>query len=208
MWRAKDQQESVLGKGVARWISSSVAVALLLGVPARALAAPPDEEAGLTLEVGTQLGITQTRTGLFASHYPYGSAYVTFDEVEFGVGLPSLSLGGWISSRLALGGRLTNIWFVPDKGEIQNGFVGAELKIKVHSAVVLAGGLGVQIVGDTPGLNDGSSQEVGAGATLRAAFLPWRVGDHALGFTIEAIPGVVDESFTYSLGAGLTWFLF
>jgi len=130
-----------------------------------------------------------------------GGSFYSFSSSEqrFGLMLPGLSAGAWLGPQVALAARISNLWYVPDAGEIVNGYVGIELGYAPSDRWLLAAGAGTLLDGDLGG------PDVGVGADLRVAHLPFQLHPSALGFTVELIAGYVDNWFAYSVGAGLLW---
>ncbi|HWO10720.1 MAG TPA: hypothetical protein VNN80_14605 [Polyangiaceae bacterium] len=174
---------------------------MALAVMARAASAQANEpQAGLTFDVAVGAGVTQTSTFAgFFSGGGFGGFYS--NDTTFALMLPAVSLGGRLSPTVSLGGRISNLWYVPGDDDIINGYAGIELRYLPSVSWMMAGGLGVQL------LEELSYPEVGAGADLRAAYLPFSVGASRLGFVTEVVTGYVDADLTYSASLALLWLL-
>jgi hypothetical protein len=181
--------------------SRSIAALILAAVFLPVLGASPaearPERSAVTFDIGVGAGVTPTTAWGGAA---VGNSFVAFkmDDVEFAWMLPTLSIAGWLTPSVAAGARVSNFWYVPEDGEVMNGYFGAELRFMPVPEVLLAGGLGVQLLGD-------DERDLGPGADVRAAYLPLQLGAHGLGVFGAFTPGLIDGSFMYSAGAGLLW---
>lgn len=153
---------------------------------------------GLALDVTAGVGVTQT-TSYWATYNGMFWAGFSADDVQFAWMLPTVSVGGWLSSKIALTGRIANFWYVPADREIVNGYVGPELRWLLVPELLLGGGVGVQMLGVA---ND---RDLGVGADLRVAYLPLQLASQAVGVSCEFVPGYVSNAFAYSAGAGIIW---
>ena len=157
-----------------------------------------ETEHGLALDVAVLAGSTPSST--LAGGYGAGGFFsFSSSDPTFGLMLPGLSVGAWLSSEVTLAGRISNIWYVPEAVEIVNGYAGIEPGYAPSERWLLAAGIGTQLDGELDG------PDVGVGADLRLAYLPFQFHPSALGFTAELIAGYVDNWFAYSVGAGLLW---
>jgi hypothetical protein len=158
-----------------------------------------DARDGLSADLSLGVGVTHTTS--FASAYT-GSTFAAFetDDVAFAVLLPALSVGGWVAPQLSLGARITNFWFVPDGGDIVNGYLGAEVLVLPVPAAFFGWGVGLLLAGETF-----EGADAGIGGHVRGALVPLERGGHRFGIFAETVPGFVEGDFLYSAGAGLVW---
>jgi hypothetical protein len=168
-------------------------------VSARRAAA--DEQLPVAVDVSVGGGVTQTSYGGFASFGTFGGAFFEYDDVEFAVLLPAVSLRLPVSATLSVGGRVSNVWYVPDDGEVVNGYLGPELGWMPLRELLLGVGAGALFLGEL------GEFDAGPGADLRLAYFPVQARRHSFGAFAEFVPGYVSESFTYSAGAGVIWLL-
>jgi hypothetical protein len=174
--------------------------AALLATAGAGSAHASESQYGLALDVAVLAG--STPASMSYDGYTGGSSFsVSFSssEPQFGLMLPGVSAGAWLSSQVTLAARITNIWYVPDVGKIVNGYAGLELGYAPSERWLLAAGIGTQLDGEL------DAPDFGVGADLRIAYLPFQLHPSALGFTAELIAGYVDDWFAYSAGAGLLW---
>ena len=184
-------------RGDWRLCARLVAAIVLVVAPARA----GEDHDGVSVDLSVGLGVTQTSS--FAGGYN-GSSFTSFEtnDVEFAVLLPALSVGVWAAPKLGLGWRITNFWYVPNDGELVNGYFGAEVLVLPIPEAFFAWGLGVQLLGET---FDGA--DAGIGMDVRGALTPLERDGHRFGIFAELIPGFVGGDFTYSAGGGFLWFV-
>ena len=174
--------------------------AALLASTAAGSAHASESQPRLALDVAVLAGSTPATLSSEPSGSG-GSGYLSFSDSDptFGLMLPGLSVGAWLSSELALAARISNIWYVPEAGAIVNGYAGIELGYAPSERWLLAAGIGTQLDGELAG------PDVGVGFDLRVGYLPFQFDPSALGFTAEVIAGYVDDWFAYSVGGGLLW---
>jgi hypothetical protein len=159
-----------------------------------------EERRGLTVDLAVGMGVTQT-SSFFGVFNGFTFAGFTTSDMTYALMLPSASFGAWISPHVSLGLRLANAWYPPRGDRVVNGYVGAELRYMPQPELMLAWGLGADLLGEF------GNQYVGVGADLRAAYLPLQLERSAIGFVAEGVPGFVEGNFTYSVGGGVLWLI-
>ncbi len=181
-------------------------------------APPPSwpQRKGFTLEVGI------------------GPAYTTVSNTSldggFGLAPLSLTLGGFVSSRVSLGARLGGTSFfekVPrtttvtllgstttrtttESEQVLNGFYGPVMQVFLSDHVFLGGGLGLGLFGVNPLLRSGSStglpkMEAGFALAARAGFAFIAKGHHWLGVVLEAYPAFYGDKTAFGMSSILQW---
>jgi hypothetical protein len=154
---------------------------------------------GFTLELGLGLGITRVAVESLGS------------EVNVGLAPLSLSLGGFLSSDLALMARMAGTsWFeeVGD-GDAQIGayFYGIALQYYLSDAGFVGGGVGYGLLALNPFFSRSASYESEGGLafTVRGGYAVYTSRNHWLGFTLELFPEFFDNVTTLGTAINFQW---
>jgi hypothetical protein len=178
---------SVLGLGV---------VLGLCGVAGHAQAAPRHQ--GFTGDLGIGLSLMSVPSFSSSCGVPVaGVVNCTADEERqghFGLAPLSLSLGGFVTHRVALLARASGTSYFEDGAQIGHNFYGVVAEVWPIDELFLSGGAGFAIYGPNPWFSGSSSLESVGGWAL-----DFRVGtalaqgtNHDFTLSLEAIPGFYD----------------
>jgi hypothetical protein len=129
------------------------------------------------------------------------------DQTSNGFGL-HLTLGGWLSPRLAIAGELGGVSVDSAGVTWTQSFYGASIIGYVHPRVYLTGGLGLSTLTESVGSDKASSAShgtlmVGAGVMLyRSGGFEMNLDLHLYGANVDELGGTVTGA---TLGLGLQW---
>ncbi len=161
-----------------------------------------------------------------------GASYTTVSNTPaadggFGLAPLSLSLGGFVSSRVALAARMAGTSFFVDAPpslqiagagaslrshsdlvQILNGFYGPTIQVFVNDHVFVGGGAGLGLFGVSPLFERTGplpKLEAGFAMTGRAGFGFFARGHHWVGVVLEAFPGFYSDRTTFGMSTILQW---
>ncbi len=156
---------------------------------------------GFTMELGLGVALTlntDTRPG--PSHAKVGLAPL------------SLSLGGFVSERVALLGRIAGTSFFEDDYtgktvQYTSGFYGAHVQYWFTDRFMMSGGPGFSLFGKTSlGSQWGASKpSVGYALSIRAAYAVFVNKHHALRLALEAFPVLQDGAPIFGSALNFEW---
>jgi hypothetical protein len=189
-------------------VQPSCGVSFCLGVLLLALAAPAGaapERAGFTgdLTIGFALTTRTTGSACFGSSGPCPDDGET-THVEPGLAPVGVSLGGYLTPRIALLGRLAGTSYFRGNNQYLHTFAGPVVEVWPHDRLFLAGGIGFGSRGPNP-LFGASSVHPDSGLALdvRAGVAVLNGVKHALTVSLEVIPALVDEFEDLHIGGAL-----
>jgi hypothetical protein len=89
---------------------------------------------------------------------------------------------------------------------IVNGFYGGAIQYFPTDRVFLGGGVGLGLFGPNPLYGDPSGDmEAGVALNARVGFYFWLLGEHALGFIVEAFPSFMEDAAVFGLAVNFQW---
>lgn len=156
---------------------------------------------GFTLELG--LGAAMTHT-VHDSYYGGGS------NTGFGIAPLSLSVGGFVSPKVALLARIAGTSSFETRGDstaqMVNGFYGAHVQYWISDEVMISGGPGLTIRGQNSWIGPtGHDLETGYGASVRVAYSFFNAKHHSVRFAVEAFPSVYKHDVVLGTALNLEW---
>ncbi|WP_146646181.1 hypothetical protein [Labilithrix luteola] len=177
--------------------------------PAAAYEAPPSESTapyvrhGFTMELG--VGVSQTSLS---------SDVGDREHSNIGLAPLSLSMGGFVSPKVALLGRMAGTSFFRDDDhkrsyQTVSGFYGAGLQYWPSDRFFVGGGVGAAVLASDlyrQGSRDVRYTEVGFGGNLRAGWAFAELGNHHV-FTlaIDTFASKFEKSSTLAAALNLSW---
>ena len=197
--------------GIVRGGLSLAVCAVLTMAAGSALAAP--RHSGFTGDLGLGVGLTgypvETYTdcsGTFAQCGTIDSRVTKSTEGRFGLAPLSLSLGGFLTPKLALLFRASGTTFLDGDVQYLNAFYGAVVEYWPHERFFLGGGPGVGYFGTNP-LQSAVFQESQTGFALAARGGAALIGgqEHDLTLSIEATSGFYAEHTILSSALIIAW---
>ncbi|MDF3071320.1 MAG: hypothetical protein K0R38_6921 [Polyangiaceae bacterium] len=156
----------------------------------RAEAAPRHQ--GFTGDLG--IGVSLMNVPSFSTSCgPYGGCTPVPRSSHFGLAPLSLSLGGFITPRVALLARAAGTSYFEDGTQMTHNFYGIIAEVWPIDEIFVSGGVGLGLYGPNPLFSRSSREAVGGWA------LDFRIGaalaqgtNHDFTLALEAIPGFYD----------------
>ncbi|CAN5838049.1 hypothetical protein BH11MYX3_BH11MYX3_47300 [soil metagenome] len=163
-------------------------VALLLSSPAVADPVPAAPEPAsyrcrLTFEAGLGLG------------WIHVAADGISETGDLGLSGPNLGIGGWVSGKLAITGRIAGVSHSHRGIRVTNTVIGAAAQYWIDDRYWLGGGLGLGLLVLTGSSFDSSQDNVtaGFGFDLRAGFAFSQTREHVFNLSLEVTPTLLSN---------------
>jgi hypothetical protein len=115
------------------------------------------------------------------------------DTSDLGLGGLSLGLGGWVSPKLAITGRIAGVTLSDNGARLSNVFFGPSLQYWIDDHFWLGGGLGVGILALSLDNGDGDSI-TGLGLDLRIGYTFTVGSENTINASFELNPGHFSEN--------------
>ena len=190
------------------WVLGWVVV-LAVAVLTQSAQARPHHE-GFTGDLGIGLALTfkpeysETICGGISPGCVPG--VTTSHQGEWGLAPLSLSLGGWVSPKVALLARATGTSYFRGGDQISNNFYGAAVEVWPINAFYLSGGVGFGIYGPNPIFSRSSlSPQTGFALDFRVGAALAQGTNHDFTLSFEAIPGFYDGDSVTGLALVGAW---
>ncbi len=194
--------------GMRGWFGGCSVVLLTCGTAA----AEPRRE-GFTGDLGIGFALTSVPKGLTpVSGGPTGgsaSEQVESRELKVGFAPLSLSLGGFVSSDVALLFRIAGTSYFSDGDQFGHNFYGPAVEIWPIDRLYLSGGAGLAIFGPNPLTSDSNMDpERGWALDFRVGTALINSENHDLTLSVEVIPGFYEDVSVqgYALLAAWKWY--
>ncbi len=187
-----------------RWVLGVVAAALMT-LQAQSAQARPRHQ-GFTGDLGIGLAVTMRPVFSESCSSVTGCTSSTRHEGEWGFAPLSLSLGGWVSPKVALIARFAGTSYFKSGNQIGHNFYGAGVEVWPVDALYLSGGIGFALYGPNPLFSQSS-------VSLKSGWaLDFRVGaalaqgtNHDFTLSLEAIPGFYERDTVTGLALVGAW---
>jgi hypothetical protein len=184
----------------------------VVGGAGRALAAP--DHSGFTGDLGIGIGITSQPVETF-SICASSSGSCTFTsrvdkstDVRVGLAPLSLSLGAFLTPKVALLFRASGTSFFQGNTQYVDTFYGAVVEVWPHDRFFVGGGPGVGYYGTNPLLSDYNDGQAAFALDARAGAALLQGRNHALTLSVEGSSGFYAEQtiFNGALIAAWKWY--
>ncbi|HYJ11879.1 MAG TPA: hypothetical protein VEX18_22800 [Polyangiaceae bacterium] len=189
------------------WFLGGAVVLVSLGVAGSAGAKPRHDGFTGDLGIGISLMLVPRHTACVSST-PDGCAGFEGDRTDKELGLAplSLSLGGFVSPKVAILARAAGTSYFDRGDQIVHNFYGAIVEIWPSDYVYLSGGVGFALFGENPFLSGGNDYlEGGWALDVRAGVALAQGTNHDFTLSIEAIPGFYEDETVVGFGLVGAW---
>jgi len=151
---------------------------------------------GFTIELGLGLGITHIIPDGGSSHN------------EIGLAPLSLSLGGFVTSNLAIMFRMAGTSYYPDVPGTDIsvallGFYGVHVQYWINDMLFVSGGPGLALYGINPWDNDSDLEGFGFGLRAGFSFANWE--NHSLRVSLELFPSFFENMTVMAEAINFEW---
>ncbi len=146
---------------------------------------PPAERSSFTWELGVGAGVTSVGGDDGSTHSGFA---------------PSLGLGGFVTSRLALMARISATTYTEKAGYAFQAFYGGAAQLWPIDRLFVSGGVGVATL-TPPSVK--SDMSVGLGGSVRAGFVVAPLPRLDVAVVVEAMPAVYGDRFVMGASLGI-----
>jgi len=189
------------------WFLGGAVVLVSLGVAGSAGAKPRHD--GFTGDLGLGISLMLVpRHSVCRSSTPDGCAGFEGDRTDTELGLAplSLSLGAFVSPKVAILARAAGASYFDRGDQIVHNFYGAIVEVWPNDYVYVSGGVGFALFGENPFLSGGNAYlEGGWALDVRAGVALAQGTNHDFTLSIEAIPGFYEDETVVGFGLVGAW---
>ncbi len=132
-------------------------------------------------------------------------------ETKFGLAPLSVSLGAFVSPKVAILARAAGTSFFAKNGygestQFASSFYGAHIQYWINDDLMISGGPGVMVYGENPFFGHNATDPVvGYGLSARVAYAFVSAKHHSVRLALEAFPAKYDKAFVFGSALNLEW---
>jgi hypothetical protein len=189
------------------WLLGGMVVLSSFGVAESAEAKPRHDGFTGDLGLGISLMLVPRHTAC-DSIDPDGCAGFEGEHTDTELGLAplSLSLGAFVSPKVAILARAAGMSYFDDGDQIVHNFYGAIVEIWPSDYFYVGGGVGFALFGENPLFSRGNAyQEGGWALDVRAGVALAQGTNHDFTLSLEAIPGFYEDDIVTGFGLVGAW---